>query len=91
MDGAACPLGGTPSVWRTPECTRAWVCVVCAHACLCVFLLFAWLHAHWADEEMRPATFPKPHEMLTRQRQPWDPNPSLSQASSPQPRHTGVT
>lgn len=67
------------------------VCVMCVHACLCVFSLFSWFHAHWADEEMRPATFPKPHKMLTRQRQPWDPNPSLSQASGLQPQHMGVT
>ena len=67
------------------------VCVVCVHTCLCAFLLLAWLHAHWADEEMRPATFPEPYEMLTRQQQPRDPNPSLSPASGLQLRHTGVT
>lgn len=93
MRGRSClpPRGGRPLCGGSQSARVRGVCVVCVHTCLCAFLLFVWLHAHWADEEMRPATFPKPYEMLTRQRQPGDPNPSLSQASGLQLRHTGVT
>ena len=92
MDGAARPLGGTALCVKDPqECTRArGVCRVCG--CVPVrFLTVAWFHSHWADEEMRPATFHRSHETLTGQQHPRDPNPSLSPAGGLQPRHMGVT
>ena len=60
------PSGGTALCVKNPqECTCAWGRVSCVWVCLCVFLLFAWFHSHWADEEMRPATFHRLHETLT--------------------------
>lgn len=93
MCGRSCPSPwvGCPLCEGPPGVRTRMGRVLCVHTCLCVLLLLAWFHSHGADEEMRPATFHRPHEMLTRQRQPRDPNPSLSQAGGLQLRHTGVT